>query len=151
MLNVRGTVEMRVEVAPRSDYGRVVPTVEVVAGGVRFVDGCELDATVDLTVADGTASAEFTVSDGESVTFVLETTDTGADDLTPEDGAGLLDATMAFWRRWLAQSTYTGPTSSSWTSTARSSTRSTRSTSTARGSTAPRARSRSARSGTSRP
>jgi GH15 family glucan-1,4-alpha-glucosidase len=111
VVNVRGSVRMRVEVRPRPDYGRSTPSAEEVAGGVRFRSAaltCELGASVPVTCADGAASGEFTVGAGETVTFVLETADTASSDLTPEDGGALVRATTAFWRGWLAGSRYAG-------------------------------------------
>ncbi|MCF7551303.1 glycoside hydrolase family 15 protein [Pseudonocardia sp. WMMC193] len=105
VLNVRGSVGMRVEVAPRPDYGRTVPEACAADGGVRFDGVGALGSTVGLTCGDGVAAADFTVSDGESVVFVLEP---GADAPSEDDGQELVDGTVAFWRDWLAHSTYTG-------------------------------------------
>jgi GH15 family glucan-1,4-alpha-glucosidase len=69
-----------------------------------------LTASVELEIDDGVVSAEVELTDGDTALFVLEMLDDGdmpscrAVDTTD----ALLDATTTFWRKWLAQSTYTG-------------------------------------------
>jgi GH15 family glucan-1,4-alpha-glucosidase len=111
VVGVRGMVGMRTEVVPRFDYGRETAGVKVVPGGLWFTDGdlaLGLGATVDLS-DDGTAS--FDLAEGETALFVLGVHDADAapgPDLRPADVDTLFDATVAFWRAWLATSTYTG-------------------------------------------
>jgi GH15 family glucan-1,4-alpha-glucosidase len=109
---VRGTVRMRTAVVPRPDYGRDVPRVDTGGGVVRFTG-----ADVTLTLRSSTpvqagaadATAEFTVTDGDTAAFVLEVGpgDDGAAELDREV-ADLFDTTVAFWRSWLARCTYRG-------------------------------------------
>ena len=111
VVNVRGTVGMRTEIAPRFDYGRERAAVQAVPGGLWFTDGdlaLGLGATVDL---DDGGTAEFSLAEGETALFVLGVHDAGTEppaDLRPSDVDSLFDATVAFWRHWLATSTYTG-------------------------------------------
>ncbi|MBC8091809.1 MAG: glycoside hydrolase family 15 protein [Pseudonocardia sp.] len=111
VVNVRGTVGMRTEVAPRFAYGREEATVKAVPGGLWFTDGdlaLGLGATIDLAPD---ATADFTLDEGEMALFVLEVhdpDDTPGSDLRPGDVDALFDATVAFWRDWLATSSYTG-------------------------------------------
>ena len=110
---VRGTVTVRMRVDARPDYGRCRSRTEQTECGVLIAgDGVRLGltATTDLTVDESTVQAGFTLGDGDSALFILEVLD---DDETPSpdslDRTGsLLDATTAFWRKWLSQSTYTG-------------------------------------------
>jgi GH15 family glucan-1,4-alpha-glucosidase len=110
---VRGTVAVRMRVDARPDYGRCRSRTEQTECGVLIAgDGVRLGltATTDLTVDETTVQAQFTLGDGDSALFILEVLD---DDEAPSpdslDRTGsLLDATTAFWRKWLSQSTYTG-------------------------------------------
>jgi GH15 family glucan-1,4-alpha-glucosidase len=91
---VRGAMELRTEVRPRPDYGR--------AAGF---DGLRLRATVALDEGDEESVAAFSLQEGDVAAFTLALED---GDLDPARAAELLDSTVAFWRGWLAQSTYTG-------------------------------------------
>ncbi|MFX4292260.1 glycoside hydrolase family 15 protein [Streptomyces bohaiensis] len=166
VVSVRGHLRMRVEVAPRPDYGRARHRIEPTATGVRFVGAAPsltLHSDVALEDRGGDAHGVFRIAQGESVLFVLEpdtesgegregsgdsgsvtesagpadrgrhavrtgtNTGTGSSDeggaaapgrpgaagdergpLAPEAAQQLFDATVAFWRGWLARSAYTG-------------------------------------------
>ncbi|OZM70113.1 glucoamylase [Amycolatopsis antarctica] len=118
VVNVRGSVRMGVRFAPRPDYGRERCTAEEVGGGVRFTSPSvrlALSATVELSVSDGDARSSFDLEAGRTELFALEVLGEGEE---PEaagseseellDADRLFDATVEFWRRWLAKSTYTG-------------------------------------------
>jgi len=92
---VRGAMELRTEVRPRPDYGR--------ASGF---DGLRLRATVELDEGEEETTATFSLEEGDVAAFTLALEPDG--DLDPERAGALFDATVAFWRGWLAQSTYTG-------------------------------------------
>jgi GH15 family glucan-1,4-alpha-glucosidase len=69
-----------------------------------------LSASAELQIDDGVVSAEVELSDGDTALFVLEILDDGDE---PSCGVvdntdTLLDATTAYWRKWLSQSTYRG-------------------------------------------
>ncbi|SFJ08393.1 Glucoamylase (glucan-1,4-alpha-glucosidase), GH15 family [Sphingomonas sp. NFR04] len=104
-----GTVAFTMRCTPRFDYAREVPMAAAVEGGVRF-SGRDLSlclfASVPLDPADGSASARFTLSKGESAWFVLG----DAAMACPDDAAVLacIDATTEAWRSWLGRSTYKG-------------------------------------------
>ncbi|ANW65429.1 glucoamylase [Mycobacterium sp. djl-10] len=110
---VRGTVTVRMRVDARPDYGRCRSRTEHTECGVLIEgDGVRLGltATTELTLDETTVQAQFTLDDGDSALFILEVLD---DDEQPSpdslDRTGsLLDATTAFWRKWLSQSSYTG-------------------------------------------
>lgn len=108
---VRGKVSMSTRVAPRPHDGREVPVAHEVVGGVRFVAEaltCELGSDVLLDVQDGVASAAFDVAEGQTFSFMLETVDTGAQDLTPTGCEELYTGTVRFWQGWISHSTYRG-------------------------------------------
>lgn len=110
---VRGSITVRMLLDARPDYGRSRCVTEPTECGVVIAgDGVRmgLTSTTELTVDGGTVGAEFTLSEGDTALFILEMLD---DDERPSPDSldqtdGLLDATTAFWRKWLSQSTYTG-------------------------------------------
>lgn len=106
-----GTVTFTVRCSPRFDYARDMPQVSPVDGGVCF-SGDELSlclfasVPLDLAGQDGSASARFTLSRGESAWFVL-----GDPSAPCPDGAAILaqiEATTQAWQAWHAMSTYKG-------------------------------------------
>jgi GH15 family glucan-1,4-alpha-glucosidase len=110
---VRGTTRVRMSLAARPDYGRVTPEVDEVDGGLLLRgDGVRLGfvSTAEVSVSGGVVEADVEITAGDELLFVLEVLDDGQD-LVPEDAtetATLFDRTAAFWRGWLATSTYTG-------------------------------------------
>nr|WSZ94290.1 glycoside hydrolase family 15 protein [Streptomyces sp. NBC_00857] len=126
VVNVRGRMRLAVRIAPRMDYGRDRHRLDRTPDGVRFIGeslALLLRASIGLDLDDTDAYAEFDLSEGETALFVLETTDAsdcpGASDFSGPSGSGtgtvdavaaeeLFEATVAFWRRWLSQSMYTG-------------------------------------------
>lgn len=104
-----GTVAFAMRCSPRFDYACEVPEVAAVEGGVRFA-GRDLSlclfASVVLEGAEGSASARFTLSKGQSAWFIL-----GDAGMACPDETGILaqiDATTRGWRAWVRQSTYKG-------------------------------------------
>ncbi|OJY42087.1 MAG: glucoamylase [Pseudonocardia sp. 73-21] len=113
VVGVRGTVGMRTEIAPRPDYARSDAIAKAVPGGVWFSGddlALGLGATVGIDVS-GDVTAGFVLDEGASEIFVLDVADAGAEppvDLRPTEVDALFDATVVFWRGWLATSSYTG-------------------------------------------
>ena len=111
---VRGELEFRLECMPAFNYGRDQHRVSVLPNGALFSsDSCAvaLHAPTRLDVSGPGVVANFTVRAGETVTFVLRHVEEGA--ATDVLAALLLgeqafDATVAFWRGWLARSQYQG-------------------------------------------
>ena len=105
----RGTVRFTARCAPRFDYARIAPTVTATGEGIRFTGGeqtVRLFASVPLDVDDDAATADFSLSAGQSAWFVL-----GEDRLErPTDAAvdRVTAATTAAWREWTGHSTYRG-------------------------------------------
>jgi GH15 family glucan-1,4-alpha-glucosidase len=111
---VRGRVAFRLECRPAFDYARAAHQVDLGPQGARF-DGpgqsLDLAAPVPLQRDGAGVVADFTLGEGENATFVLRR-------LGPDDRPGhcpgvgeaeeLFRDTVAYWRRWLSKSTYTG-------------------------------------------
>ena len=95
------------------DYGSAVPWVERLPdeNGVTAIAGPNLVALrtpVELKGEDLSTSADFTISGGERVPFVLTY---GPSHLPPPaaiDADLALDDTETFWREWSARCTYDG-------------------------------------------
>ncbi len=113
VVGLRGSVDLTMHMAPRPDYGATEPGLDVQDDVVVFADGdvhLALSSTVDLDVDDHAATARLSLGAGEAALFVLEVLAPGEDaqGCSEADVEELFDATAAFWRGWLAQSTYTG-------------------------------------------
>jgi GH15 family glucan-1,4-alpha-glucosidase len=111
--SVRGSMPMRVEVAPRFDYGRAEHETHTDDDGVRFESAglvLALGASVDLEVDGPDARATFHLEEGAQEIFVLEVLAPGEEPAghDPETALELFDRTVAYWRGWLSTSTYTG-------------------------------------------
>jgi GH15 family glucan-1,4-alpha-glucosidase len=113
VIAVRGQVLFEMECSPRFDYGRAEHALERHEHGVLFsTPGCTLalETETPLWAVDGAARASFALCQGESATFVLEHV-VGAYEPhghSAEETRELAEATVAYWRRWLSQSRYTG-------------------------------------------
>jgi len=108
----RGHVPMRMQLIIRFDYGSIVPWVRRTDNGIRAVAGPDtlvLQTPVSLRGEDFRTEAEFTVSQGERVPFVLtwhpshEATPPMAD---PEE---IVSHTEHWWQEWSSRCVYAGP------------------------------------------
>ncbi|SES17267.1 Glucoamylase (glucan-1,4-alpha-glucosidase), GH15 family [Pedococcus cremeus] len=118
---VRGQMTFDVDLAPQFDYGREPHEVHLSADGAVFA-GTSTSLTVHLVLepddrrlAEGTIDeagrmhAQITLVAGQMRGMVLEAGLAGpARRVRVAEVRGLFDETVAFWKSWLAQSTYTG-------------------------------------------
>lgn len=109
----RGSVRMRMDLALRFDYGRIIPWVSRLRdGSLRAVAGphAVILATPVETRGHGlTTVAEFTVEAGQRVPFALTY---GASHLPPPPVANAgqaLAETEEFWSDWSGRTRYEGP------------------------------------------
>jgi GH15 family glucan-1,4-alpha-glucosidase len=111
---VRGTVTFRLECYPAFDYARAAHQCTVDTQGARF-DVPKLTLVlatpVPLQPHRNGVIAEFTLKEGENVTFALR--HIGPDDHPghcPASGEAeeIFRETVAYWRRWLSKCTYAG-------------------------------------------
>jgi GH15 family glucan-1,4-alpha-glucosidase len=111
---IRGRIRHHMVCAPRLDYGRAKQRVEA-RGEYEVVwhseqgDSLRLRASVPLTIVEGDVHARFEVGCDERVTFVLDQADDRVDarELVAQSQRAH-DATVAYWRAWIARSTYRG-------------------------------------------
>src|SRR5262249_53259159 len=111
---VRGQMRFVVDVAPRVDYGRAPHEVALTTHGARFRSpelNVSLSTRHPLEIVDGNdVRARVVLHAGETTTFVLERVEPGEMPVPYSDAdvGAEFEATVAFWRRWLSRSHYTG-------------------------------------------
>lgn len=108
----RGRVAMRTELILRFDYGSTVPWVSRLEdGALRAIAGPDmvvLRTSVPLHGEGLTTVGEFSIAEGETISFVLAYTRSHLAPPTPVDAAAALVATERFWQDWARQCTYSG-------------------------------------------
>jgi GH15 family glucan-1,4-alpha-glucosidase len=108
---VRGRVPMRMDLAIRFDYGSIVPWVRRVDDSLRAIAGPDalvLRTPVETTGQDRRTLAEFAVSEGERVPFVLAWYPSHYDVPGTVDAEEALGRTAAWWQQWSERTTYAG-------------------------------------------
>jgi GH15 family glucan-1,4-alpha-glucosidase len=108
---VRGDVRMRMSLQPRFDYGHIVAWVRKVAGGLVAVGGPDslyLRTPVACQVSDEDITAEFTVSKGQRMPFVLTHRASHLSPPAPVDAESALTDSEQFWARWIRRCRYSG-------------------------------------------
>ncbi|MCZ2839015.1 glycoside hydrolase family 15 protein [Modestobacter sp. VKM Ac-2985] len=108
---VSGRVPMRMDLVLRFDYGHLVPWVRSVDGDLVAVagpDAVSLTTPVELHGEDHTTSAEFEVTAGERVPFVLVQSPSHLPRPEPVDAEEALASTEAYWAEWIGHCTYDG-------------------------------------------
>src|SRR6266516_2850104 len=111
---VSGKVRFRLECFPAFDYARSRHEVHLFPQGALFESPSEklgLVSPMALTVQGQGVVADFTLSRGESATFVLRHTEMGSEAnlLIPEErGEIAFRHTVDFWKSWISQSLYSG-------------------------------------------
>jgi len=110
---VRGETNVSMVCRPAFDYGRTQHEVRVEGDrAVLRTKDLELTLSSDVPLrASGEAvDAHFTLCEGESVTFTLSEDEECSPParVSPREATEMLDETVSYWRRWIAQSTYRG-------------------------------------------
>ncbi|MCQ4084110.1 glycoside hydrolase family 15 protein [Streptomyces sp. RB6PN25] len=110
---MRGTLPFRVRVAPRFDYGTEPHTVQVQANEALFRSSAlslALTSTVTVEQDGADVVARFKLVEGETAVFALD--QVGGEVRTRAcphaEAEGEFESTVAFWRHWLAGSSYRG-------------------------------------------
>ena len=111
VVGVRGSVQMRMELALRFDYGSVVPWVRRNGTGIVAIAGPDtvhLRTSVKLEGETFKTTAQFTVSAGQKIPFDLCWYASHRDEPQPLDVEKALAETEAWWREWVARCTFQG-------------------------------------------
>lgn len=110
----RGHVRFRLECAPSFNYGRDSHTVSINDTNAIFRSQnavLGLVSPIQLEAKEGRTVADFTVTEGQQLTFFIEYLEAEAPETlfnTPESGELAFQNTSAFWQRWLSQCQYSG-------------------------------------------
>jgi GH15 family glucan-1,4-alpha-glucosidase len=108
---VRGSLELRMELVLRFDYGRTVPWVTGIEDGVRAIAGpnlAMLHTSVPVHGESLKTVANFTLSKGERAWFTLTYGTSYKGDPKPVNPAQALEDTERFWQRWTSRLKYGG-------------------------------------------
>ncbi len=108
---IRGTLDVRMELALRFDYGRTVPWVTRLQDGVRAVAGPNLTvlhSSVPVRGENLKTVAEFGISAGEQAWFTLTYGESHLVEPKRIDYARALEDTVRFWERWCQKLEYRG-------------------------------------------
>jgi GH15 family glucan-1,4-alpha-glucosidase len=106
-----GEVAMRMELAPRFDYGSVLPWVEHLPDGALMVagpDALRLTTDVPLHTVEHTTIADFTVRAGERVGFTLTWQPSHVPAVRGLDPFRAVAETLTWWWDWSDQCRYEG-------------------------------------------
>jgi GH15 family glucan-1,4-alpha-glucosidase len=107
-----GHVAMHMQLILRLDYGAIIPWVRRTEHGIRAIagpDALELYTDVRLRGEQFTTVADFTVSAGQRVPFVLIWHPSHLPPPSPLDPEETLRQTEHWWLAWLKRCTYEGP------------------------------------------
>ncbi len=108
---LRGKVTMRMDLALRFDYGRTVPWVTKINNGIRAIAGpdmVQLHTTVPLRGEKLTTVSDFTVAEGESISFTLMYGASYEAHPNAIDAEKALQDTVEFWEAWCSTNIYRG-------------------------------------------
>ena len=111
---IRGNMPFGLECFPAFNYARDGHETVVSADGVTFNSpslSLGLAANIPLRQDGNGAVAEFGLQQGQTATFVLREVQRSAGCgvcMAEEDATQLFTDTVAYWRRWISQCTYTG-------------------------------------------
>ncbi|MEE4378201.1 MAG: glycoside hydrolase family 15 protein, partial [Candidatus Competibacteraceae bacterium] len=113
---IRGEVDFEVLCSPRFDYARAAHRVEIGENQAVFRsqgnDGTvlRLHSREPLEASGDAVVSQFTLKSGEKTSFVLEEmrNEHPCVAANPEYVEHAFDSTLAYWRRWMRQSTYRG-------------------------------------------
>jgi GH15 family glucan-1,4-alpha-glucosidase len=108
---VRGQVPMRMNLSLRLDYGSIQPWVERTPDGAVAIAGPDefhLTTSLALDVDEGTATAEFVVSEGARERLTLSWDLSYVQTPLVEDASSALARTEAWWQDWSGRCTYDG-------------------------------------------
>ena len=112
---VRGEMTFRMECHPAFNYARDPHETTITPQGAMFSSASrslQLSTTHPVMKEGNGAIAEFTLHEGEAVTFTLGEHISGTEEncnfLTTDETQVLFSSTVDYWRKWIAKSTYKG-------------------------------------------
>jgi GH15 family glucan-1,4-alpha-glucosidase len=112
VIGKRGRVAMRTQLILRFDYGAIVPWVSRLDdGALRAIAGPDMvviRADVPLRGEDLTTVGEFTIGQGEQISFVMTWGPSHLEPPATVNANKALEITEQFWTQWAAKCTYRG-------------------------------------------
>jgi GH15 family glucan-1,4-alpha-glucosidase len=108
---VRGQVQMKMELVIRFDYGSVVPWVRRRRNGISAIAGPDMirvRADVPLHSENMKTQAEFTVSEGQKISFNLTWYPSHEHEPAPVKVKAAIEKTEKWWREWSGCCAYRG-------------------------------------------
>ena len=112
VIGKRGRVAMRTQLILRFDYGAIVPWVSRLDdGALRAIAGPDMvviRADVPLHGEDLTTVGEFTIGEGEQISFVMTWGPSHLEPPATVNANKALEITEQFWTQWAAKCTYRG-------------------------------------------
>jgi GH15 family glucan-1,4-alpha-glucosidase len=108
----RGQIRMKMEMAIRFDYGSVVPWVRRTDHGITAIAGPDMVSLRTSTPLSGEnfkTEADFTISEGEKVSFDLTWYPSHRDEPAPLNIDAAIQETESWWREWSDRCSYRGP------------------------------------------
>jgi GH15 family glucan-1,4-alpha-glucosidase len=100
---IQGTVRMRAEFDFKFEYGRVVPRLSRNPHGATAVaapDAVSVDAPVDMSLRDSSMHADFTVSAGQEIPFMMTWYPAHYSPPRPIDPRSACLETERWWQNW---------------------------------------------------
>ena len=100
---IRGEVTLKMELIIRFDYGRIIPWVRKLDGALEAIAGPDaliLRSPIETRGEDLTTVAEFTVSKGDRVPFVLTWYASHKKPPRAVNPEHALRDTIAYWKKW---------------------------------------------------
>jgi GH15 family glucan-1,4-alpha-glucosidase len=111
VVGVRGQVQMKMELVIRFDYGSVVPWVRRRRNGISAIAGPDMirvRADVPLHSENMKTQAEFTVSEGQKISFNLTWYPSHEHEPAPVKVKAAIEKTEKWWREWSGCCAYRG-------------------------------------------
>jgi GH15 family glucan-1,4-alpha-glucosidase len=110
-VGTRGQIRMKLELVIRFDYGSVVPWVRRIDGGISAIAGPDmvrLRSDVPLQDENMKTGAEFTVSEGQKISFDLAWYPSHRREPEPVNVDVAIQKTEEWWREWSGRCAFQG-------------------------------------------
>src|ERR1700683_5452105 len=111
VVGIRGQVRMKMELVMRFDYGSVVPWVRRIDGGISAIAGPDmirLRTDAPLRGENMKTDSEFTVSEGQKISFDLTWYPSNQNAPEPVDVDEAIRAAEKWWREWSDRCAFQG-------------------------------------------
>ncbi len=111
VVGTRGQVPMRMQLVVRFEYGKIVPWVRRIEGGIHAIagpDALRLQTPVVLRGENHATVADFSVATGQRVPFVLTWHPSHRPPPRLLDAEIAVDRTEQWWRKWSSSCRYDG-------------------------------------------